>query len=94
MKVSNLAFTLFLAALALFVSEAAFAKEVVQALRDTENKTSQIMMVLGPLSIAISAGVLQVSRQLGTTMLIGSCIGTVLFAGRRGIFDLLFGLFG
>lgn len=73
--------------------EFVFAKDVVQSLRTTENKASEILMILGPLSLIVSAAVFQFSKQAGSSMLAASCIGIAVFAGRHGIFNMIFGIF-
>ena len=88
------AFVFLLTIFCIFIlPEFVLAKDVIQALRATENKASQIMMGLAPIAIMISAAVFQFSKQLGTSLLVSSCIGSVVFAGKQGIFDLLFGIF-
>lgn len=73
--------------------ELVFAKDVVVALRQTENKAREIFMTLGPLSLILAGVAFQFSKQLGGTLLLGSVLGIAIFAGRHGIFDLFFGIF-
>lgn len=90
---SKVLFVLILTTLFVFLPELLWAKDVVQSLRSTENKASEILMVLGPLSLIVSAAVFQFSKQMGSSMLAASCIGIAVFAGRHGIFNMIFGIF-
>lgn len=90
---NKIIFITILTVLFVFLPELVFARDVIQSLRATENKASQILMSLGPIALIASAAAFQFSKQMGTTMLIGSCVGIMIFAGRQGIFDLIFNIF-
>ncbi len=79
--------------LACILPELVCAKDVVQALRQTENKAGEIFMTLGPIALILSGVAFQFSKQLGGTLLLGSLLGIAVFAGRHGIFNLFFGIF-
>ena len=85
--------SIFLVGFGLIVVEPAMAKDVVQALRQTESKAREIFMALGPISLILSAAAFQVSKQMGMTLLIGALIGIAVFAGRNGIFGMLVNIF-
>jgi len=91
--IKKLIFVTVLTAIFVLLPELVFARDVIQSLRATENKASQILMSLGPIALIASAAAFQFSKQMGTTMLIGSCLGIMIFAGRQGIFDLIFSIF-
>jgi hypothetical protein len=90
---NKIIFITILTVLFVFLPELVFARDVIQSLRATENKASQILMSLGPIALIASAAAFQFSKQMGTTMLVGSCVGIMIFAGRQGIFDLIFNIF-
>lgn len=69
------------------------AKDVIQSVRNAETKVSELLMALGTISLLLSAAAFYFSKQLGSTLLIGSCIGIAIFAGRQGLFDLIYGTF-
>ncbi len=79
--------------ISLMIPENVFAKDVVQSLRATENKASEIFMTLGPIALIVSGAAFQFSKQLGATLLMGSCLGIAIFAGRHGLFDAIYGIF-
>jgi phosphotransferase system glucose/maltose/N-acetylglucosamine-specific IIC component len=79
--------------LLLLIPEYLYAKDVVQALRQSETKAGEIFMSLGPIALIASGVAFQFSKQLGGSLLLGSLIGIAIFAGRNGIFNMLLGIF-
>ena len=86
-------FILGLTLIFLVLPELVFARNVLESLRTTENKASELLMILGPIALIVSAAAFQFSKQLGSSLLLGSCVGIAIFAGRQGIFDLIFSAF-
>jgi len=82
-----------LAALAM-LPELAHAKDVVQALSQTQTKARDIFMQLAPIGI-IGAGVaFMFSKQMGTSLMVGSGLGLAFFAGRHSIVNMFMSIFG
>lgn len=72
------------------IPEMLFAKDFADGVRSAETKITDILVVMGPVALAVAAGAFYFSRQMGTNLLISAVIGIVLFASAPSLFRMIY----
>lgn len=73
--------------------EIVMAKDFASGIRAAETQIGDILMVLGPVALAVAAGAFHFSRQMGTNLLVSALIGIMLFAAAPTIATLVYNTF-
>lgn len=73
--------------------EVVFAKDFASGIREAETQLGDILVVLGPVALAVAAGAFHFSRQAGTNLLVSALIGIMLFAAAPTIANLVYNTF-
>ena len=79
-----------IAILFVVIPELLFAKDFASGVRSAETKITDILVVMGPVALAVAAGAFYFSRQMGTNLLISAVIGIVLFASAPSLFRMIY----
>lgn len=76
-----------------FLSDVSMAKDFSASIRTLKTEVSDILMVAGPLALMVAGGAFYFSNRVGSSLLLSSGIGVIIFAASGTIFQWLYRVF-